>query len=131
MTQTMDEIVHSDVWDSREAIERIEELESLNDGAEDNLDGHMDPEDYSELLAWREFLDCDYLPTDWQYGEGFIADHYFKSYAQEFAEDIGAISSSSDYQWPQSHIDWDDAADALREDYTSYELAGHTFWARS
>jgi len=134
MTRTLDELVHEDIWDSRDAIERIAELEGMNDpegigSAPDNGDGHMDPEDYSELLAWRQFMDTCYLPEDWEYGETFIADSYFKEYAQEFAEQIGAISS--DYQWPLSHIDWDAAADALKQDYTEYELAGHTFRARS
>lgn len=129
MTHDLDYFVHEDIWDSRDAIARINELEAMNDGAYDNLDGHMDPEDYSELLAWRAFLDCGYLPSDWEYGEQFIADRYFKDYAQELAEELGAIPDG--YSWPQSHIDWEAAASALQQDYTSYELAGHTFWARS
>jgi hypothetical protein len=129
VTKTLEDIVHEDVWDSREAMERIEWLEAMADAAEDPDGQTMDPDDYSELLAWRAFIDCGYLPDDWQYGETFIADSYFKEYAQELAEELGSIPS--DYSWPTSCIDWNQAARDIQMDYTSYELAGHTFWARS
>jgi hypothetical protein len=45
------------------------------------------------------------------------------------AEDIGAISG--DYQWLLSCIDWDQAADELKVDYTSVEYDGDTYYYQS
>lgn len=58
-----------------------------------------------------------------------IADWYFKDYAQDLAEDIGAIGS--DLQWPLYHIDWDAAANDLKMDYWSVTIDGREFWGRS
>lgn len=58
----------------------------------------------------------------------FIRDSYFKDYAEELAEEIGAIPKES--AWPACHIDWEAAARALQMDYTSGEFNGVTYWAR-
>ena len=42
--------------------------------------------------------------------------------------DLG--TAVDDAPWPQSYIDWDAAADALRIDYSSVEFEGVTFWYR-
>lgn len=66
---------------------------------------------------------------DWHHGETLIRDSYFVTYAQELAEDIGAIAH--DAQWPLSYIDWEAAADALKADYTSIDFDGVTYWMRA
>ena len=61
------------------------------------------------------------------YGEvGLIADNYFKEYAQNLAEDIGAILRVG--EWPAYCIDWDWAARELQMDYTSVQIDGHDYW---
>jgi hypothetical protein len=57
-----------------------------------------------------------------------IRDSYFKEYAQEFAEDIGAINKNA--SWPNTCIDWDQAARELQMDYTSVNFDGVTYWIR-
>jgi hypothetical protein len=69
-----------------------------------------------------------YAP-DWQYGEALIRDSYFTEYAQELAEDIGAVNC--DASWPNQYIDWERAADALKADYTSVDFDGVDYWVRS
>lgn len=119
-TKTLDELKYSDVFDSRDVIERISELEDQE---------QRDEEETAELAILQAFADeAEGYAADWQYGEGFIRDSYFKEYAQELADDIGAVDS--DAAWPNSYIDWDAAADALQMDYTSIELDGVTFWCR-
>lgn len=115
-----------DILDSREVIERIADLEAIADerGA-DQMDAD-DAEELAALIAFRDEM-SDYCP-DWEHGETLIADHYFRDYAQELAEDIGAVPS--DLSWPVSCIDWEQAARELRMDYTSAELAGVTYWGR-
>lgn len=65
---------------------------------------------------------------DWLYGAQLIRDSYFTEYAQELADDIGAINS--DAGWPNSCIDWDQAARELKQDYTSIAFDGVTYWVR-
>lgn len=66
--------------------------------------------------------------SSWTYGVTLIRDSYFEDYAQQMAEDIGAINR--DATWPLNHIDWEAAAEALKGDYTSAEFDGVTYWAR-
>lgn len=58
-----------------------------------------------------------------------IRDDYFTTYAEQLAEDIGAIDRNA--QWPMSYIDWEAAANALRQDYSECELDGVTYLIRS
>ena len=137
-----------DVLDSRDIIERFEELKELyeryveldemaddertedEDDELEELEGDFaagDLEEYQNLKAFVSDAE-DYCP-DWPYGEQFIRDSYFVEYAQQLAEDIGAIDRNA--QWPCYHINWEAAADELKIDYTSYDVAGTTYWARS
>lgn len=117
---TIEELVSSDVIDSRDIIERIDDLE-----ARDDLDEYETVE-LADLLAFA--AEAEGYISDWKYGESLIRDSYFVEYAQELADDIGAVSK--DASWPNSYIDWDAAAEALQQDFTSIELRGVTFWAR-
>jgi hypothetical protein len=95
----------------------------------DRLQG-LDPldEDETQLLAELQAID-DESPSDWLYGETFIAEDYFPKYAEEMADDIGAIDRNAG--WPLTHIDWEKAADDLKQDYSEFTLAGLTFYARA
>lgn len=119
-TQTLDDFRNADVFDSRDVIERIEELEAVET---------PDDDEAAELATLQAFAgEAGGYVADWRYGEAFIADSHFESYAMDLAEDIGAVAT--DATWPNSFIDWPAAADALKQDYTSFELDGRTFWAR-
>ena len=111
---------YQDIIDSRDVIERIEELES---------DENLDDDDRAELATLQALAKeaSDYA-ADWQYGEALIRDSYFVEYAQELAEDIGAINSY--FGWPNNCIDWEQAARELRMDYTSVDFDGVTYWIR-
>ena len=58
-----------------------------------------------------------------------IADSHFTEYAQQLAEDIGAIRS--DNQWPNYCIDWKCAARELQYDYSAVDIDGDRYWIRS
>ena len=62
-------------------------------------------------------------------GGPFIHENDFKEYAQELAEDIGAIPR--DAAWPCRCIDWEAAADELRADYSEVTRNGETYLYRS
>jgi hypothetical protein len=110
-----------DVIDSRDIIDRISLLEELGEERDES-----EAEELAALLALQEEANGS---PDWQYGETLIRDTYFREYAQELAEDIGAIDRNA--SWPARCIDWDQAADELRQDYFSVEFDGATYWIRS
>ena len=58
-----------------------------------------------------------------------IPDDEFEDYAQQLAEDIGAIGQ--DNQWPVCCIDWEKASQELKMDYSSVEVDGVEYWFRN
>lgn len=82
-------------------------------------------EELRNLLELKDQVDH----GEWQSGATLIADRYFADYAREYAEDIHG-SAVRDAAWPFTHIDWDEAADDLRQDYTSVDYGGETYWVR-
>jgi antirestriction protein len=57
-----------------------------------------------------------------------IPEDEFEEYAQELAEEIGALPK--DAKWPANHIDWHAAANELRVDYRTVEFDGVTYLVR-
>lgn len=138
----MQNLKYEDVIDVRDIIERVEELREERDDFEHDEDGdRLDhdwakawPEDAEELNTLEELLGDikgnggdEQWEGDW-YPVTLIRDSYFKDYAQELADDMGALPK--EYSWPSSCIDWDQAARELRMDYTSTEIDGVTYWYR-
>ncbi len=139
---------NSSVIDSRDVIAAIGELEgeieALNDERDEltsnevtlsDADNDRVDEIDEELKELQEQLEplvslaeeASGSP-DWSYGETLIADSYFTEYAEQLADDLGYINK--DVQWPYDFIDWDRAADNLKQDYFSVDFAGETFWIR-
>lgn len=116
----LDNLIAGEIIDTRDLIEAAAEyddvdLEKIND------------EDHRETVAAiREIEDC---CADWRYGETMIRADHFTKYAQELAEDIGAIDANA--CWPLSFIDWEAAATELQMDYTQVEFLGYTYYVRS
>ena len=135
--------IGDDIIDSRDIQERINELESEweslksyveeaedddeKDEAEINLEVFMDDE-YKELEMLQEMKD-DVGSSEWNYGIAFILNSYFEEYAEEFAEDIGAIDRNA--TWPLNHIDWEAACRELQMDYSVVTVDGNDYWYQS
>lgn len=125
-----------DIIDSRDVIARIAQLQAIREPGP-VPEGILEDDDYEtdqdllfhELAALEKLAEEGESLPDWQYGETLIRDSYFVEYAQELAEDIGAIGR--DNQWPLYCIDWEQAARDLQMDYTSLDFDGVTYWARS
>lgn len=142
------QISNSDeIIDSRDVIARIDELTASRDAAielgqdrttdvwtgqdgtvfGDSPDWYEDT--YNELKALESLQeDAKGYSPDWTYGATLINDGYFEQYAEQLAEDIGAIDR--DAKWPLNHIDWEAAANELKSDYTSVDFDGTTYWVR-
>lgn len=128
MSNTVDN--YQDTLDSRDIEERIAELESIRDNAEDATEFPMLDEDREELktlLALREEAEG-YAP-DWKYGTTLIRDSYFTEYARDLASEIGSVDFAA-MAWPLGCIDWERAARELQHDYTSVEFGDVTYWVR-
>ena len=111
-----------DIIDSRDVIARLEELDETDDNGRDQ----SDTDEYKALRALADEAEG-YAP-DWKHGATLIRDSYFKDYAQQLADDIGAIDSQA--QWPMSCIDWKQAARELQTDYTRVDFDGVSYWVR-
>ena len=146
-----------DIIDSRDVIARIEELqEQAQDALEAAAEKHfgcsygdlsegqaaecqaylggmlgaLDDDEQEELRALLALAaQCEGSVSDWEHGAGLIRDSYFRTYAKELADDIGAINS--DATWPNNCIDWERAARELQVDYTCVDFDGITYWVRS
>ena len=82
-----------------------------------------------ELAALKALADEAEGYGDWAHGEALIADSYFTEYAEELTSDIGDYDPRN-VQWPYTCIDWEKAADELKQDYTSVDFDGETYWIR-
>lgn len=120
-----------DIIDSRDVIARIAELEDERDALEtvDELEGFNESDSGMELQALQALADEADDSPDWRHGEALIRDSYFEEYARELAEDIGAVDRNA--TWPNQFIDWEAAADALKQDYMSVDFDGVEYWIRA
>jgi hypothetical protein len=122
-----------DVFDLRDAIERLMELRAERDGLHEQ-DENLSPENGDELNDLEELIDAtrgyggdEQFEGDW-FPVVFVRERYFEDFAREEAESLDLIKS--DTQWPYTCIDWKKAAYELRQDYSSLEWAGYTYWYR-
>jgi hypothetical protein len=144
-----------DVIDSRDVISRIEELEDLKKIVDDcyerlgiliseedevkkvdaaRADLEAAKEDFSEeeeveLADLQSLAEEASSSSDWDIGEMLIHDSYFEEYVKELASDIGVISEDLN-EWPIRHIDWEEAADELKQDYIEVDFDGETYWIK-
>lgn len=131
--------------DSRDIIERIEELETeLNNlwevEKEDNPNipfdvfletlysssWHSDSDladEYKTLKALTE--ECEQYASDWAYGEQLIHRDYFEQYMDEMIEDCYELPQDLPY-WMSIKLDYD----ALEQDYTSVDFDGEEYLIR-
>lgn len=139
-----------DIIDSRDIIARLEDLRDERDTWEpaeppsvaDLADPALAvnnrpatrwedecPDEANELTALEALnTEGEDATSDWTYGATLIRDSYFQTYAQEFADDIGAIDRNA--SWPNTCIDWEQAARELQMDYTSIDFDSITYWVR-
>jgi predicted RecB family endonuclease len=118
---------YQDVMDSRDIIERIEELEAEIKSVEDE-GSECDPEVHDELRALVDLAQEASASPDWTYGEALIRDSYFEEYAEQLADDMGVEVKD---EWPYRHIDWVAAARELQQDYFDVNFDGVTYWIRA
>lgn len=101
-------------------------------GCPDGPLGSLDPEMVALVNLAKHGED---YSEDWEYGAILIRDSYFVEYAQELADDVGALSryglsANGSLEWPYYCIDWELAARELQHDYSAVDFDGVTYWVR-
>ena len=119
-----------DVIDSRDIIDRIEELRDLlPDNASEVMPGTSAQleELRTELRTLEAVAYAGESSPDWQYGTSLIRDSYFTEYIRELIHDC--YEMPKDDSWPFRHmkIDYQAAADEARADYFELDFNGVTY----
>ncbi len=120
-------------WRSNLSDEQIHQLAETLDCAVIDLTREdflleWNPSDSERIKAIQD-LKNEINSREWFHGITLIRDNYFAEYAEQLAEDIGAIDPNA--SWPLNHINWEFAAEELKSDYSSVEFDGETYWYRS
>ena len=122
MKRPNDEITGGeDILDPRDIAERLKYLTSERDRLESSqLDEFLE----DEIDALQEVVDeC--------INDTLVHEDHFREYAEELAVDIGAIDRRQRDHWPYTCIDWEQAADELKQDYSVIDIRGGTYYYRS
>jgi len=119
------------VQEAQEALDAIPEGED-REGAEEDLrtakceledwtgdeEAEIDPsDDAKELACLKALADEMENETEWESGAALIRESYFEEYAEQLAGDTCDMGKASD--WPFRHIDWEAAANELKQDYST------------
>ncbi len=117
-----DEITgREDLLDPRDIAERLKYLTSERDELESSqLDEFLEDEIGSLQGVVDEGID-----------DILVHEDYFQEYAEELAMDIGAIDRSQRNHWPYTCLDWEQAAEELKQDYSVIDIRGGTYYYRS
>ncbi len=119
-----------DILDSREIEEKIEELrEQIEQADLDEIDSSEDTEELEMLLAFKADAVSEIGEDEWEWGICFISDNYFVEYTEDYAKDLGLINGETE-GWPFRHINWDEAADELKNDYSEVKMGSEIYWGR-
>ena len=133
------------MFDVRDVMARVEELESERDSFTDGADTESGTEALAKLWADENTDDAAELATltelleevkgnggdeqwrgDW-YPVTFVRDSDFTDYARDLCADIGDVPRDMPSYLV---IDWDATAGNIQQDYTSIEFDGDTYWYR-
>lgn len=112
--------------DTRTLISEIRDMVVDEDEPDHDLYQELDPDDRNRVDEIRELLlELGSYAYD---GLTLIPEDEFEKFARQYAEDCGAIEE--DGRWPTTHIDWEAAADDLRNDYTCITFDGEDYLYR-
>lgn len=122
--------IGDDLLDLRELRGRMDDLQTELDDAKEEEGEEFDEVFWSEEISELKELKALFAEVgDPEDEPTLILEHYFEQYARELAEDI--YGGDKFEGWPFDYIDWAQAAEALEQDYTSYEIDGYTYLQRS
>jgi hypothetical protein len=127
--------IGGDVFDIRDLIAKVEELEGERDmlSEQSEVDEWNESDEGKELAFLLEFLDevkgrggDEQWRGDW-YPVGFINNSYFTEYAMELLKDICDLPNDIPHYIA---IDEEKTAENIQQDYSSVDFNGETYWYR-
>jgi len=120
------------VIDSRDIIARIEDLESMLDGEDDNPDYDDEREELKILQALADEAESS---PDWDSGETLIREDHFTKYIGNLIDDCypDIKEATGGQGWPYNWItiDLDGAADEAKSDYLEVDFSGVIYLIRA
>ena len=88
----------------------------------------LDEDELKELNSLVQIQEeAEKYNCDWLHGATLINESYFADYTKEFVEETSNVDLNS---WPFNNINWKDAADELKQDYTEIDFNGTTYYIR-
>ena len=94
-----------------------------------SVNPEFDESNMPELEALEQLQEeAEGYSSDWHHGAQLISEDHFTQYAQDLAEDCGMVDRN--LKWPYTCIDWDQAAEELKQDYTAVDFDGQTYYIR-
>lgn len=108
-----------------ELLQEIEDADAAVDAAEQDFGTDEEAE-----LAELEAIENDMDARAFRDGETMVPEHMFTEYAEQLAEDCGDYNSR-DAKWPYTCIDWEKAANDLKQDYSTVTYQGTDYYVRS
>jgi hypothetical protein len=111
-----------------------EELLKTIDNSQEDLDQFNQSFERDEMDTLAEIIKQGEDSPDWNYGETLINSDYFTDYTKELIEDCYELPSElNSEKWPYRHIkvDYEAAADQLKDDYFSIDIENQTFYIRA
>ena len=117
-----------DVIDSRDIIERIEEL--LSEMPEDDTEARQ-WDGWAELKTLEKLAEEASSSPDWEHGETLINRSYFVSYITDLISDCYEIPKGD--IWPLRHLqmDYEAAAKEAEQDYMEVDFDGVEYLIRA
>lgn len=85
-------------------------------------------DDEQDELTALESVESEMDARTFRDGEMLIPEQDFEDYARELADDLASDGTD---RWPFTCIDWKQAADELKMDYSSVEYEGTTYYFRA
>jgi hypothetical protein len=114
--------------EAEEGDEGAEDREERLQTARDSL-AQWDRDNGDEYKALKAFCEegADYN-SDWRRGVACILESEFTAHIRENASEYVNVDLSV---WPFNCIDWDEAADEKKSDYTEIDFDGHTYYVET
>lgn len=110
------------IIDTRELEAELNELEARRN--DEDLADPLDEDETDRLNALIELRNE--VGSEFRYGATMVPAGDFTEYAQELAEEIGAIPDGNN--WPLHCIDWEWAARELKMDYQLITFDGDDYY---
>jgi len=90
---------------------------------QEEWESSIDGNELKNLLELREDIG-----RSWAENVSLVPDSEFEEFAQQEADSLGLISDKN--SWPTCYINWEFAAESLKQDYSTVDYDGETYYYR-